>query len=112
MAKEDRHNFFENVKFIELPKEEKSETIFVCREVSQDTGKIKIYPVGWTGDSCYAFNNKYSFSDMHRRNPNKRCYAIRDRDYFKNMDKIEALLCGEEIPDRETLLNYHIGDLG
>lgn len=43
MAKEDRHNFFENVRFFKPPKEEKSETIFVCREVNQDTGKIRIY---------------------------------------------------------------------
>ena len=108
MAKEDRHNFFENVKFIEPPKEEKSETIFVCREVNQDTGKI----IGWTGSSSYVFGNRESVSGMHRRDPNKRCYAIRDSNYFENMDKIEELLCGAEIPDRETLSDYHIEDLG
>lgn len=112
MAKEDRHNFFENVRFIKPPKEEKLETIFVCREVNRDTGKTRIYPVGWTGDSCYPFNNKYSFSDMHRRYPNKRCYAIRDRDYFKSIDKIEELLCREDIQDEKTLSDYRIEDLG
>lgn len=112
MAKEDRHNFFENVRFFEPPKEEKSETIFVCREVSQDTGKIKIYPVGWTGDSSYVFGNRESVSGMHRRDPNKRCFAIRESNYFENMDKIEELLCREEIPDEKTLSDYRIEDLG
>ena len=112
MTKEDRHNFFENVKFIELPKRGKPETIFVCREVSQDSGKIRIYPIGWTGSSSYVFGNRESVSGMHRRDPNKRCYAIRDSNYFENMDKIEELLCREDIPGRETLLNYHIEDLG
>lgn len=110
MAKEEWRNFFENIRFVERPKERKPETIFVCREVNRDTGKIRIYPIGWTGDPYCT--SKYSFSGLHRRTPNKRCYAIRDSDYFENRAKIEELLCREEIPDRETLPDYHIEDLG
>lgn len=106
------HNFFENIEFIEPPKERKSETIFVCREVNRDTGKIRIYPIGWTGDSSYVFGNKQSVSGMHYIDPNKRCYAIRDSNYFENMDKIEELLCREEIQDEKTLSDYRIEDLG
>ena len=112
MTKGGWHNFFENIEFIEPPKERKSETIFVCREVNRDTGSIRIYPIGWTGDSIYAFNNKQSVSGMHRIDPNKRCYAIRDSNYFENMDKIEELLCREAIPDEKTLSDYRIEDLG
>lgn len=112
MTKGEWRNFFENIKFIEPPKERKPETIFVCREVNRDTGKIRIYPIGWTGSSSYVFGNRESVSNMHRIDPNKRCYAIRDSNYFENSAKIEELLCREEIPDEKTLSDYRIEDLG
>lgn len=112
MTKEERHNSLENIKIIEPPKERKPETIFVCREVNRDTGKIRIYPIGWTGSSSYVFGNRESVSNMHRIDPNKRCYAIRDSNYFENSAKIEELLCREEIPDEKTLSDYRIEDLG
>ena len=42
MAEGKYHNFFENIEFAEFPENPEPVTMFICREVDRDTGKIRV----------------------------------------------------------------------
>ena len=111
MAEGKYHNFFENIEFAEFPENPEPVTMFICREVDRDTGKIRVYLVGKSRGASWPYDSRENVRHMHDIYLNRWFFATSDSNYFKNIDKIEELLSREEIPDEKTLSDYRIEEL-
>lgn len=111
MAKEDWHNFFKNIKPVEFPKNPEPVTMFICREVDRDTGKIRVYLVGKSRGASWPYDSRENVRHLHDIYLNRWFFATSDSNYFENIDKIEELLSREKIPDEKTLSDYRIEEL-
>ena len=111
MTKEYWRIFFENIKPVEFEKNPEPVTMFICREVDRDTGKIRVYLVGKSRGASWPYDSRENVRHMHDIYLNRWFFATSDSNYFENIDKIEELLSREKIPDRETLSDYRIEEL-
>lgn len=81
--------------------------IFLCREVSKETGEVTVRSLADVPDTS-AESLLFTMGERQRMNPELQYFAMDKKKYLANKDTVKELLGAEELPDRSTMLKHSI----